>query len=319
MGHPAAWHSPKAVKHATYLLPLLIGSLMLGGCAGEMPKLGPFASKTDADEPTPGTTAPQTELMRATDYWGKQFSKNPNDSNAAVAYARNLKALGQKQQALAVLQQASQSNAGDRKLASEYGRLALEFDQISVAEQLLSYADDPANPDWRVISARGTVLAKQGKYSDAIPYYERALALAANQPSVLNNLALAYTMSGEAAKAEDLLRQAAQAEGTDRKVRQNLALVLSLQGKYDEAKQQSMRDATVETAKADTELVRSMVRLDPKGPAAAQPAAPQVQVAKAPGKAKGKPTGGGQPWQVQVAETGEPAPDPGPQLKPASD
>ena len=85
-----------------------------------------------------------------------------------------------------------------------------------MAQKLLEQADDPANPDWKVISARGTVLAKQGLYRDAIPFYERALALAPDQPSVLNNLALAHAMEGNADKAEPLLKQAAAAGGQRR-------------------------------------------------------------------------------------------------------
>ena len=127
---------------------------------------------------------------------------------SALSYARNLKAMGEKRQALAVLQQASLFHPGHRSLNSEYGRLALEFDQVSVAQRLLEQADDPTNPDWRVISARGTVLAKQGRYRDAIPLYERALALAPDQASVLNNLALAHAMEGHPDKAEPLLKRA---------------------------------------------------------------------------------------------------------------
>ena len=65
---------------------------------------------------------------------------------------------------------------------------------------MLEIAEDPMKPDWRIISARGTVLAKQGQYKDAIPFFERAQSLAPDQQSVLNNLALAYTMNGDAAK-----------------------------------------------------------------------------------------------------------------------
>ena len=82
--------------------------------------------------------------------------------------------MGEKRQALTVLQQAAIFHAGDRRLASEYGRLALDLDQVSLAKQLLERADDPTQPDWRVVLARGTVLAKEGRYKDAIPYYERA-------------------------------------------------------------------------------------------------------------------------------------------------
>ena len=45
------------------------------------------------------------------------------------------------------------------------------MDQVGVANQMLAMADDATKPDWRVISARGTVMAKQAKYTDAIPFY----------------------------------------------------------------------------------------------------------------------------------------------------
>lgn len=173
----------------------------------------------------------QGELRKATEYWGEQYGKDRSNVQAALNYARNLKALGEKQQAFSVLQATYESGGANRAVASELGRLALEFDQISLATRLLEQADDPAQPDWRVVSARGTVLAKQGQYRDAIPFYERALKLAPDKPSILNNLALAYTMDGQADKAEPLLRKASAAPKADERVNNNLALVLSLQGK----------------------------------------------------------------------------------------
>ncbi len=155
-------------------------------------------------------------------------------------------------------------HGSDRRLASDYGRLALELDQVSAAKKLLEAADDPANPDWRVIMARGTVLAKETKYAEAIPFYERALALSPDHPSIMNNLALAYTMNGDAAKAETILRRAAEADGANAKVRQNLALVLGLQGKYDEAVKVGSAGLPQDAAQANTDLLRKIVKLEPK-------------------------------------------------------
>ena len=105
-----------------------------------------------------------------------------------------------------------------------------------MAGQLLAAADDPTRPDWRVVSARGTVWAKQGKYSNAIPFYERALSLSPNNPTVMNNLAMAHAMMGDPKKAEEILRQALATPGATPKMRENLALVLGLQGRYDESR-----------------------------------------------------------------------------------
>ncbi len=241
----------------------------LGGCAQMgTPSFDLLSSKEPPrDEREVANAAPQTELQKATEYWGKQYSKNPRDVEAALSYAKNLKAMGQKQAALGVLQQASTMNGGDRRVISEYGRLALDLDQVTLAAQILEAADDPANPDWRVVAARGTVFAKQGKYSDAIPFYDRALALAPGQPSILNNLALAHTMSGNSAKGEELLRQAAATQGATPRVKQNLALVLGIGGKYDESKQVAAAVIAPNDAAANADLLRRMTRNEPKASA----------------------------------------------------
>jgi Flp pilus assembly protein TadD len=271
--------NPIAPSVKRTLLPVIaatLAALLMGACAN-VPKLGDtfmLSDAKDADKNDP-TKPQQTELEKALTYWGKENEKNPRDLKAAVSYSKNLKAAGQKERALAVLQAASVFHGSNRELASEYGRLALDAGQTSLAQKLLEAADDPANPDWKIISARGTTFAKQGQYKQAIPLYERALVLQPNQPSIVSNLAMAHAANGEAQKAEALLRSVAEAPDSDPKVRQNLALVLGLQGKYDEAKIVSAKDIPVENAAANVEYVRQMVR----APAQGAPKSPVIQQA----------------------------------------
>lgn len=248
----------------------LTAALMLGACsqsASLLPSVDFLADSEPAPSSQQASADSGTELQKATIYWGQQYSKKPSDVQNALNYARNLKALGEKQKALLVLQEASTIHNGNSELAGEYGRLALELDQVNVADKLLALADNPTKPDWRIISARGTVLSKQGNYKQAIGYYERALTLSNNQPSVLNNLAMAHVMNGEPAKAEELLRQAAAETGAPPKISQNLALVLGLQGRYDEAKSYAVTSAGAEAIKSDADLLRTLV----KAPARAAP------------------------------------------------
>jgi Flp pilus assembly protein TadD len=244
--------------------------LFAGACSSG---IGQLAGLDKGAELTTATTtasaadpaaAPVSELDRAIQYWGKQYAQNPRDLKAALAYAKNLKANGQKAEALAVVQAASIYHGNNRELAGEYGRLALEAGQVPLAQKLLAAADDPAKPDWRIVSARGTALAKEGKYAEAIPYYERALKLAPERPSILSNLALAYAAQGEAAKAEPYLRRAAGQAESEARVHQNLALVLSLQGKYEEAKAVAGRELSADTAAADVAYMQKIARLAPK-------------------------------------------------------
>jgi Flp pilus assembly protein TadD len=240
-------------------------SLLLGACSASPSLLQDVALKSDKTESTErANAAPQSELQKATIYWGKEYAKKPMDLQPAINYAKNLKALGEKQKALSVLEQASVYHANDSQLTSEYGRLALELNQVNIAGQLLAAADDPTKPDWRVVSARGTVLAKQGKYGDAIPFYERALTLAPDNPGIMNNLAMAHAMMGNPKKAEQILRQAAAAPSATPKVRENLALVLGLQGRYDESKSVASSVVDSDTAASNTNYLKQLVKLEPK-------------------------------------------------------
>lgn len=253
--------------------PVALVAMLLGACANA-PAIGDAFNIAEARPPqAEGQAKPeQTELQRALQYWGQQNAKNPRDLPAAINYAKNLKAAGQMDSALAVMQAASIYHGADRSLAAEYGKLALEMGQSSLAQRLLEAADDPVRPDWKIISARGTAHAKQGHYNQAIPLYERALLLSPNQPSVVSNLAMAHAANGEAPRAEAMLRKIAEGPGADAKIRQNLALVLSLQGKYDEARAISAKDVPNEHASANVEYVRQMVRVEPQAAPKSAPA-----------------------------------------------
>ncbi len=236
-------------------LALMAAVLALGACSEAGQSLdAALAGKSDSEKP------PESPLDDA----AKKAAQNPKDADAALAYADLLKQNGRKDEALAVLHNASQNNTGNRKILSAYGRLALDAGKLSLAKGLLESADDPTNPDWRVLSARGTVLAKEGRHGESIPFFERARPLSADHTSVINNLALAYMMSGDPAKAEPLLRQATAADPANVKVRQNLALVLSLQGRFDEAKALASQDLSPDAAAANAELMRKIVRVEQK-------------------------------------------------------
>ncbi len=284
-----------AQRRRASLLAVLASTLMLGACSSLGGENLSFADKSNVEETA--SKRVKSDLEKATEYWGKQFNKEPRDPKNALNYARNLRAMGAKEQAFSVMQQAHGQIQGNRDIASEYGRLALDLGQFPLAQRVLEQADDPNNPDWRVISGRGTVLAKQGQFAEAIPLYERALTVAPGQMSVLNNLALAHAMNGQAETAEGMLRRAGEQGGNDPKIRQNLALVLGLQGKFDEAKTLSGRDLPPDSAEANVDYMRQMVRLQDQplpgaalGPAQtavlraapAQTMAPAQTIARAP-------------------------------------
>ncbi len=249
------------------LLIVTAAGLALAGCAqsGLLPQVGnPFkiAAPATTGAITPQKADPRAELIKATTYWGQQFMKNPKDPQIALNYARNLRALGQKKRALAVLERSRQWAPNNRELTAELGRLAVDTGQLKIAKKLLAEAGNEA--DWKTISAKGALEAQQGNYKAAQALFNKALAIKPGQPSIINNLAMAYALDGQAGRAEELLRQLVKAGKSNKKIRQNLALVLGLQGKFDQAREISARDLPVHLASANEAYLRRMLNL-PKG------------------------------------------------------
>ncbi len=74
-----------------------------------------------------------------------------------------------------------------------------------------------------------------GRHEEAQRHYLTALKIVPDEPSVLSNLGLSYALSKDLKNAEATLRRAAAQQPVDPRVRQNLALVVGLQGRFAEA------------------------------------------------------------------------------------
>jgi len=229
------------------LVSVFAAGALLGACAGPpgTPSTGSLAPAEQASA-TVLKTAGQPGDLAAT---AAAHQSNPMDPAAALAHARALRASNAKPEALAVLDRAAAAKSGDRRLQLERGLLALELGDAAKAEKLFRQAHDPKAPDWRLHSALGAALASRGKQQEAQVELAKALALAPDQPSVLNNLALSYALDGKAVEAEQLLRKAQRSAGRTPQVQENLALVLGLRGRYEEAR--SAGQAALPPAKAE--------------------------------------------------------------------
>lgn len=183
----------------------------------------------------------------------------PGNLPAALAYARALRAAGAKAEAMAVLDKAARLKGADRTVTLERGLLALDLGETSKAETLLRHAHDPKAPDWRLHSGLGATLAARGRQQEAQAQFAKALALAPDHPSVLNNLALSYALDGKADEAEKLLRKLNRTRGGEAgRMQQNLALVLGLGGKYEEARRVAETALPAPKASGNTAYLRQL-------------------------------------------------------------
>jgi Flp pilus assembly protein TadD len=225
----------------------------LGGCQTMSDITGSITSKS---EPAPG---PDADPRRAVDAYGDRYRANPKDPDAALAYGQALRATGQRSQAVAVFEQATLVHPGNKALMAGYGRALADNGNFQQAFDVLSRAHSPDNPDWRILSVQGTTLDQLGKHDEARRYYDSALKIVPEEPSVLSNLGLSYVLSKDLPKAEEILRRAYASGKADARVRQNLGLVVGLQGRFAEAETIVRGDLPADEAAANVAYLKEML------------------------------------------------------------
>ena len=226
----------------------------LGGCQTMSDVTGSLTSKPDSS-----TDVASDDPRRAVEVYGDRYRANPKDADAAVAYGQALRATGQRAQAAAVLEQATIGHPGNKTLLAAYGRALADNGNSQAAFDVLSRAHSPDNPDWHILSVQGTTLDKLGKHEEARRYYTSALRIVPEEPSVLSNLGLSYMLTKELPKAEETLRRAYTASRADARIRQNLALVVGLQGRFAEAESIVKADLPADEAAANVTYLREML------------------------------------------------------------
>ena len=142
-------------------------------------------------------TAPRSQVQwrQEMDSWGERYRANPADPDAAVRYAQALRAVGQRAQAAAVLEQSAIHNPDNRVVLGAYGRALADNGSYQQALEVLNRAHTQDQPDWRILSVQGAVLDQMGRHADAQRHYASALRLMPDEPSVLSNLGLSYALS----------------------------------------------------------------------------------------------------------------------------
>jgi Flp pilus assembly protein TadD len=240
-------------------------ALTLGGCVTNRDATGSIL------HPAAAPAAPSDPQDAITE-WGRRYDADPGNRTAALNYAAALRRLDRNQQAVAVLETAAIKYPMDKQVLSAYGKALANVGRLREAAAVLPRAHTPDKPDWTVLSAQGSVADQLGDHAAAQGYYQAALKIEPNSPNTLSNLGLSYALDKQLPLAEQTLRQAVTAPGATMRVRQNLALVLALQGKDAEAERVARSDLSPDDARASVASIHAMIEQSPAWRAARKPA-----------------------------------------------
>jgi Flp pilus assembly protein TadD len=192
---------------------------------------------------------------------GQEWRADPGNIELGLNYAANLQALGQTDDQIRVLDELARRNPEDAKLQAYYGKQLTYHGRAADGERILQRLVDSGQADWRVHSALGSALDQQGKFDRARQQYAIALQGGARKLTVMNNIGMSYMLEGDLKAAEATLREAASLPDGDSepRVRQNLALAVGLQGRFEEARDIASRDLPPDTVEANLAYLRSML------------------------------------------------------------
>ena len=233
----------------------LVAGLILAGCATDGRKTGSI-SRAGGKQIAQMSAV---ELRQATSRYSTLYKKNPKSKEVGLNFASTLRMTGRAEQALAVMQQVVIHHPEDRDVLAAYGKALAATGNLEKALKIIKRAQRPDQPDWRLYSAEGAILDQLGKPVLARKLYRNALDIQPDEPTVLSNLGMSYVLTNDLAGAEMYLRKAIGQPTADSLVRQNLALVVGLQGRFEEAETIARGELPADQAEANSQYLRKML------------------------------------------------------------
>ena len=232
-----------------HLLLVGVSLLALAGCAvnrGSMPS--PDYS---------GRPAAQTQMSLAE--LTARYKSNPRDKNIIIHYAAALRAAGQSQQAVAALEVGMTTFPQDVDIAVAYAKALTADGRFDQALTVLDRVIRPDAPDWNALLVKGAALDQLGRNAEARQIYQQALVIAPGEASVAANFGLSFAMTNELTAAEQHLRRAVQMRGATTQIRQNLALIVGLQGRFSESRALYAAELPPEQVESNMAYVRALL------------------------------------------------------------
>ena len=206
-------------------------------------------------------------LARAA-FWQRETDVDPNDLTAGLKLSQSLRAIGRNEEAATAAEHVLVMHPGNTEGLIELARSDIARDQGFYAIDPAQRAAAAAPKDWRPQSLLGVAYDQVGRTADARAAWEQALKLSPNNPAILTNLGMSWFAAGDAAKAEPLLRQAVAQPGSTLQERQNLALVLGMEGRMPEAEEILRQDLPPDQANENLAWLKAHLATAPAKPAA---------------------------------------------------
>lgn len=171
------------------------------------------------------------DLFAQAAFWSKEYTLNPGDLEASIKLAAAVRKMGNPARAVEITQTSRALYPRDPYLNAEHAAALIMIGRLDAAHEVLDETIPLARGYARLWSLKGVAFDQEEQYDQARKYYQQALRITPQDPSILANLGLNYALSGDPKQAEYYLQAAANLPGAGKDIRQNLDVIRQLQGK----------------------------------------------------------------------------------------
>ncbi len=226
-----------------------VAAVALGACASNRASM----AQPDFSGGSASDTATAVGQLQA------RYKANPRDKATIIYYAAALRGAGQAEQSVSVLEAGLAIYKTDIDIKLAYAKALSAAGRFEQALNVIDDAINPAAPDWNALLVKGAILDQSGRNDEARNCYNQALVTAPNEASLEANIGLSYAMTNDLTQAEAHLRKATGMHGASSQIRQNLALVIGLQGRFDEARQMFAAELPADQVEANMSYIRALL------------------------------------------------------------
>ncbi len=230
--------------------------------------------------PEERAAANRADPLTRANFWAKENLKDGEDLTVSLEFARALREIGSHERALDVLSRALIVHPESADALMLLGRIQMALGDVPTAGRVFHRATEVAPERAETWAALGTTFDREGQHKLAQTAYQRALELEPLRTTTLTNYGLSLVLTGDLPGAEAKLRQAAANADAGARVTENLALVLGLQGRFEDMKTVSGAAAPEQVVDQNVALLRALIQPARSWDALAEQPAP-VRVAEA--------------------------------------
>lgn len=231
--------------------------------SGSTPEAKALQAMEDALKPASAeerAAANRADPLTRANFWAKENLKDGEDLTVSLEFARALREIGSEDRAVDVLSRALIVHPESVDALMLLGRIQMARGDILTAAQAFQRSTDLEPTRAEAWAALGTTYDRQGQHRLAQTLYQKALEIEPARTTTLTNYGLSLVLTGDLAGAEDKLRMAASNPDANARVTENLALVLGLQGRFDEMKTVSRTAAPDEVVDQNAALLQRLTQ-----------------------------------------------------------